>query len=173
MCDGQSADDCDYMNRTEFETVLNDRLTELDHHFSTITDILNAKKEAFIKLYRKDPRKSGDKSLSRLQALNETFDPTTQEKVSELGAVENVEYTAILETEKTILCDSFSNGKNVVFAGSDGRRSVKHIGSDGSGFGYCFLNHPQIQKNKSLKWCLRVPKMKRGYVGIVIILDHK
>ena len=165
MCDGQSADDCDYMNRTEFETVLNDRLTELDHHFSTITDILNAKKEAFIKLYRKDPRKSGDKSLSRLQALNETFDPTTEEEVSELDAVDTVECTEITGTQQTIFCDSFSNG----------RKSIKT--KFGNGRGYCFLNHPKIQKNETLKWSLRVPKFgedpNSGYVGMIIILDFK
>ena len=165
MCGGQSADDCDVMNRAEFETILNDRLTNLDHQFSTINDILNAKKEAFIKMYRKDPRKSGDKSLSRLQALNETFDPTTEEEVSELDAVDTVECTEITGTQQTIFCDSFSNG----------RKSIKT--KFGNGRGYCFLNHPKIQKNETLKWSLRVPKFgedpNSGYVGMIIILDFK
>ena len=161
------------MNRDEFESLLNDQLTNLDRQFSTINDILNAKKEAFIKLYRKDPRKSGDESLSRLHALNETFNPTTQEEVLELDAVETVEYSAILETGQTIFCDSFSNGENVVFARSDGRRSVKNQFGAGRAR-YCFLKHPKIQKNKTLKWSLRVPKFGGlphiSFVGMVIIL---
>ena len=35
--------------------------------------------------------------------------------------------------------------------------------------GYCFLNHPKIEENQILKWCLEIPKLY-SFVGRVIIL---
>ena len=75
MCDGQAAGDCDVMNLAEFKTTLNDRLTKLNDQFSTLNDVLEAKKEAFIELYRSDPRISHDESISCLQTALEAFDP--------------------------------------------------------------------------------------------------
>ena len=60
LCDGQAADDCQFMKLAAFETTLNDQLTKLNDQFTTIYDILESKKEVFIKMYRKDPRISHD-----------------------------------------------------------------------------------------------------------------
>ena len=79
MCDGQAAGDCDVMNLAEFKTTLNDRLTKLNDQFSTLNDVLEAKKEAFIELYRTDPRISHDQSISCLQTAMEAFDPAHPE----------------------------------------------------------------------------------------------
>ena len=70
MCDGQPAGDCDVMNLAEFNTTLNDRLTQLDDQFVTIGDVLKTKKEAFIELYRKDPRISHDEAVLCLLTTN-------------------------------------------------------------------------------------------------------
>ena len=79
MCDGQAAGDCDVMNLAEFKTTLNDRLTKLNDQFSTLNDVLEAKKEAFIELYRTDPRISHDESIFCLQTAMEVFDPAHPE----------------------------------------------------------------------------------------------
>ena len=76
MCDGQPADDdCNFMKLAVFETTLNDRLTKLDNQFNTTIDILQTKKDAFIELYRNDPRISHDNAVSLLQRTIENFDP--------------------------------------------------------------------------------------------------
>ena len=69
-------------------------------------------------------------------------------------------------TEQIIICDSFSDD-NVGVTVSSCKRSVKKCGY----IGYCFLNHPKIEKNQILKWSLRVPKFLFGYIGMVIILE--
>lgn len=144
MCNGQAADDCDVMYLAEFDSILNDRLEELDNEFSSINEILESKKEAFINLYRKDPRLLHHDTLVRFKRYIESFDPTPPEK-------------------ETIVCESFSDtNKNVTV--SSCKRSVKS-----SAFGYCFINHPPIGKNQILKWSLRVPKFGNGIIGIVII----
>ena len=74
MCDGQAADDCDFMNLAQFETTLKDQLAKLDDHFSTIDEVLKAKKEAFIKMYRKDPRISNDETITFLLSSLEALD---------------------------------------------------------------------------------------------------
>ena len=63
-----------------FETTLNDRLAKLNDQFSKIQDILETKKEAFIEMYRKDPRISHDDAVSVLQRINENFDPSNPER---------------------------------------------------------------------------------------------
>ena len=78
-CDGQPADDCDLMNLGEFETAFNDRLEKLDDQFSTIFDVLKAKKEAFIEMYRKNPKISHDEAVNFLQTTTESFDPSNPE----------------------------------------------------------------------------------------------
>ena len=145
MCDGQAADDCDFMNLAEFETTLKNRLTKLDDQFATLNEILNLKKEALIKLYRKNPRNSHDETFLRLQAFIEAFDPTNQ----------------------AVVCDRFSDDNENVIVSSC-KRSVKFYKNKN---GYCFLNHPKIEKNQILKWSLQVPKFKYSVIGMVIILE--
>ena len=72
------------MKLAVFETTLNDRLTKLNDQFSTIQDILETKKEAFIEMYRKDPRISYDDAVSLLQRINEDFDPSYPERERQL-----------------------------------------------------------------------------------------
>ena len=79
MCDGQVAGDCDVMNLAEFKTTFNNQLTKLNDQFSTLQDVLEAKKEAFIQLYRTNPRISHDESISCLQTALEAFDPAHPE----------------------------------------------------------------------------------------------
>ena len=82
LCDGQAAGDCDVMNLAEFKTTLDDRLKKLDDQFSTLNDVLDAKKEAFIEMYRTDPRISHDESISCFQTALEAFVPA-QPKMDE------------------------------------------------------------------------------------------
>ena len=89
-------------------------------------------------------------------------------EIPELEAVETVKTSPITEIKQTIICDSFSDDNcNVIV--SSCMRSVKGV----YGYsGYCFLNHPKLQKNQILKWSLRVPKFGRlGWIGMVIILE--
>ena len=74
MCDGQAAEECNFMKLAVFETSLNDRLTKLNNQFTAIHGVLATKKEAFIEMYRKDPRISHDDAVSMLQRINEDFD---------------------------------------------------------------------------------------------------
>ena len=74
MCDGQPADNCTFMKLNEFESALNDRLTRLNEQFVAITDVLKAKKDCFIQMYRKDPRISHDEAVSCLHKINESFE---------------------------------------------------------------------------------------------------
>ena len=79
-------------------------------------------------------------------------------------AVETVQPSS--ESKQTIVCQSFSDNNYDVTVSID-KRSVK---GNGYGWGYCFLNHPKLQKNQILKWSLRVPKFKfPGWIGMVIM----
>ena len=163
MCDGQAADDCDFISLTEFETILNDRSAKLDDQFSAINDVLKTKKEFFMEMYRKDPRKSHEKAVTRFREYIEAFNPTNPEELPELETVEN---PSIMEFKQTILCNRFSNeNKNVTLSSS--KQSVK---GKARTWGYCFLNHPSIQKNQILRWSVRVPKF-RYFLGMVIVLE--
>ena len=71
MCDGQSAGACDFMNLTDFETAFNDKLAKLNDQFSKIGELLESKKEAFVEMYRKNPKMSLDETGSFLYAINE------------------------------------------------------------------------------------------------------
>ena len=94
----------------------------------------------------------------RLQTFNEAFDPTQQEEVPELEAVDTVETMPIVRTQQTVVCDRFSDdNKNATV--SSCKRSVKLI--DNYRDGYCFLDHPKIEKYQILKWSLRVPKFHK------------
>ena len=322
MCDGQPADDCDFMNLIEFKTTLHNRLANLDEQFDTINNVLKTKKDAFIELYRKDPRISYDEVVSRLQTTFEAFNPTNPDEAEEAKRladqlladqktqleymctklkerlnkeeeksekrleanknlrkslegqikeqkvarqklesenasldkklkilvkqeqiqfndklaktswektnleqrlrekeqclrklqsslsgteIQNEELQSVLVEElktmekitidlktvipttsdvdakilrlselfqqiqarlkQTIVCESFSDD-NVKVTISKCKRSVKGY----IDLGYCFLNHPKIEQNQILKWCVRIPKFK-GNIGMVIFLD--
>jgi len=166
MCDGQAADDCDIMNLDEFEITLNNRMAKLDDQFDKINESLKTKKEALKSIYRKNPRISHDCNFLRLQTCIENLDAIIPEEEPELEAAETVETISITESKQIIVCDSFSNdNKNMIV--SSCKRSVKKFGN----LGYCFLNHPKIEKNQILKWSLRVPKFDDGWIGIVLIFE--
>ena len=263
MCDGQPADDCDVMNLAEFQNTLKYRLEKLDDQFLAIADVLKAKKEAFAKMYRENPKISHDEAVSLLQLFTEAFNPNNPEEGSALNTMQNQliklqEQLAhqqriaaeaeearrgaeelirgaeekneelqsvlnIVELEKsnlgeeleemkksslnlkndiekltrdlkavtvklrcvsssksevdgnkqnqkskqTIICDSFSNDNYDATVSSCKRR----VEVDDYTYGYCFLDHPRIEKNQVLKWTIRVPKFKDGRIGMVIILD--
>ena len=90
MCGGQPADNCDFMKLHEFKYNLNVRLKKVKKQFATIHDVLEgflvegflveAKKEALIEIYRKDPRISHDDAVSSLQRTIEAFDLLRPEK---------------------------------------------------------------------------------------------
>ena len=65
MCDGKEAADCDIVNLADFESTLNDELAKLDDQFKIINDILATKKEAFIKMYKKNPWVSQKTAVER------------------------------------------------------------------------------------------------------------
>ena len=88
MCDGQAADDCEIFTSAEVESNLNDRLAKLNDQFAVINDILKAKKEDFIKMYRSNPMTSYDDAVDRLQRTLESFNPMNPMEVPELEAVE-------------------------------------------------------------------------------------
>ena len=165
MCDGQAADDCEIFTLIEIESTLNDQLAKLDDQFAVINDILKAKKEDFIKMYRANPIRSQDEAVLQLQKTLEVFNPMNPKEIPELEAVETVETSPITESRQTIICDSFSENNHYVTVSSCGRSVM------GNGYGYCFLNHPKLQKNQILKWSLRVPKFFDGNIGMVIILE--
>jgi len=73
MCDGQPATDCEIMSLTEFNSKLNDQLTKLDDQFAVINEELKLKKEAFIEMYKKDPRFSQDVAVSNLHQQIKDF----------------------------------------------------------------------------------------------------
>ena len=168
MCDGQAADDCEIFLLAEVESTLKDRLAKLDDQFSVINDILKAKKEDFIKMYQSNPMTSHDDAVDRLQRTLESFNPMNPMEIPELEAVETVETAPIIESKQTIICESFSDDNHRVIVSND-KRSIKHNGGYYD-MGYCFLNHPKLQKNQILKWSLRVPKFKfPGWIGMVIM----
>ena len=65
MCDGKEAADCDIVNLADFESTLNVELAKLDDQFKIINDILATKKEAFIKMYQKNPWVSQKTAVER------------------------------------------------------------------------------------------------------------
>ena len=63
------------MKLHEFEYNFNVRLTKVNKQFTTMNNVLEAKKQAFIEIYRRDPRISHDDAISSLQTTIEDFDP--------------------------------------------------------------------------------------------------
>ena len=171
MCDGQPATRCEIMSLTEFNVKLNDQLTKLDDQFAAINEELKSKKEAFIEMYKKDPRFSHDGAVSNLHQRIKDFDPMNPQGIPELETVETIETPMISGNKQIIVCKSFSDDNEDV-AVSSCKRSVKFDHPDG-GYGYCFLKHPKIEKNQLLQWTIRVPKFAScALPGMVIIREY-
>ena len=87
-----------------------------------------------------------------------------------MGAAKTVGTTSLIESKQTIVCDRFSED-NFYVTVSSCKRSAEYNKKGGHGDGFCFLNHPKIEKNRILKWSLRIPKFRYGLIGMVIILE--
>ena len=118
---------------------MNNRLETVDNQFEAMSESINkaleAKKEALVKMYRKDPRVSRDDAVSSLNKIIEEFND-------------------ICITKQIVHCENFSyNNKNVEVSGCQGK--IRYIGR---GRGYCFLDHPRTGNDTILKWKLRIPR---------------
>ena len=142
-------------------------------------------------MYRKDPRISHDGAVSTLQKIIQDFDPLNSQGIPELPeVVETIETLTHCDTERdivtqnvtlaaneisgnvengtVIVCQSFSDDNFDVDVSSC-KRIVKFTDEQEYGFGYCFLNHPKIEKDQVLQWTVRVPKFYYlSEIGIVI-----
>jgi len=123
---------------------------------------LKQKKNAFIQIFRKDPRVSREKEILSLVKLIEDFDPINPKEEPEF---EN--------TFRTVICERFSNhNENVILSSCE--RSLKLKSEDGNKRrSHCFLNVPKIEENQILKWTIEVPKFRcvesvESYIGMVI-----
>ena len=76
------------MNLAEFETTLKQRLAKLDDQFATIDEVLKAKKEALIRMYRKDPRISNDEAIAYLLKNLEALEYTNPGEVTDSNAIQ-------------------------------------------------------------------------------------
>ena len=114
----------------------------------TINKALEVKKEALMKMYRKDPRISRDDAVLTLNKMIEGFNATC------------------INTQ-TVYCESFSDhSENVVISSS--KRSLTYFGHGSwESWGYCFLKHPKTGNDTLLKWTLQVPSLN-CFIGIVI-----
>ena len=130
-------------------------------------------------MYRKDPRFSQDGAVSILQKIIQDFDPLNPQGIPELEVVETIEEPTQNETlavnetseneesKKVIVCQSFSDDNEDVDLSSC-RRILKYTDKKDYGVGYCFLNHPKIEKDQVLQWTVRVPKFYwRSSIGMV------
>ena len=75
LCDGKPASDCNTISLTEFESTLNDQLYKLNSKFNDMNEKLSIKKNAFIQMYRRDPRISRDQAISSLEKMIDDFNP--------------------------------------------------------------------------------------------------
>ena len=136
-------------------------------------------------MYRKDPRFSQDGAVSILQKIIQDFDPLNPQGIPELEVVETIEEPtqnetlAINETseneesKKVIVCQSFSDDNEDVDLSSC-RRILKYTDKKEDGVGYCFLNHPKIEKDQVLQWTVHVPKFHfHSRIGMVITKEYK
>ena len=149
MCDGEPATGCDITDLAQYDYMLNQQLTEVDDQFSTITkkmeDVLNTTKEAFIKMYRKDPRFPRDDIFLSLHKI-----------IEDVSAINPIQI---------VKCESFSDlNKNVTVSKS--RRSVQCKGS----YGYCFINHSKLENLTKIVWTLQVQKCN-DFIGKVVALN--
>ena len=110
MCDGQTANDCDIMSLTEYESTLNDQLVKLDHQFAEIGEELEAKKADFVEIYRKDPRISRDEEFTNLKQMIQDFNPMNAQNIPALETVETIETRPITGHKGILVCESFSGG---------------------------------------------------------------
>ena len=134
------------MTVTDFDSKLKDQLSKLDERFDEVNQELKAKKEEIIEIYRKDPRFSREEAVRALQKIIQDFNPH----------------------KDVVVCQSFSDDNENVDVSSC-KRIVKVNYSKGS-LGYCFLNHPKIEKDQVLQWTVRVPKFHLDHsIGMVII----
>ena len=144
LCDGQPASGCEILTLTDFDSKLKHQFSKLDEQFDEINQELKKKKEEIIEMYRKDPRFSREEAVRALQKIIQDFD----------------------SHKDVVVCQSFSDD-NVNVDVSSCRRIVKL--NAGSPVGYCFLNHPKIEKNQVLQWTVRVPKFHCEHIiGMVI-----
>ena len=170
-CDAQTSRDCDTIHLTKYNLLVNSQLKKLDDQFSEIdaeirkvTESLQVKKEAFVKMYQKDPRISHDVAILRLKKAITDIIVINSEPTSELA------YTPTIERKQIVHCKNFclDRNHNVSIKFSFDMQSVQYPRSRYERWGYCFINHPKINNNTVLTWSIRVP-MFNGYIGIVII----
>ena len=166
MCDGIAANDCDIISLTEYETILNDQLVKLDDHFNEIDEELKTKKTSFIEMFRNDPSISRDEEVLSLKQKIQNFNPMNAHGIPALETFAATDIRPITENKRIEICDSFSED-NVNLIVSSCKRSIRSKGRTG----YCFLSHPNIDKNQILRWTLRVPRHQTS-IGIVIILKN-
>ena len=175
MCDGQPASDCEIMSLTEFNSKLNDQLAKLEDHFAAINDELKLKKEAFIEIYKKDPRFSHNAAISSLHQQIKDFNVMNPQEIPKIETVETTETPMISRNKQVIVCESFSddNTDGEGIAVSSCKRIVKYSKPGEPSIGYCFLKHPRIENYQSLQWTLRIPNFKKYCIlGMVIILEY-
>ena len=113
LCDGQAADECEFMKLAAFETTFNDRLTKLNDQFASIHGVLKTKKEAFIEMYRKDPRFSHDDAVSVLQRINEDFDPSYPERERDAMQQQLAELQEQLAGQENIVAEAEAMRRNL------------------------------------------------------------
>ena len=113
-----------------------------------------AKKEAFVKMYQKDPRISHEDGVAKLQQMIDEFDPTNPQEIPELEPDETIAPIPIPIGEKRIvILESFSDDNEKVTVSNN-----KRVVTVGEGYGYCFINHPKNDNKTILQWTLRVAK---------------
>ena len=124
--------------------MVKNRSEKVVDQFKAMSEALNkaleAKEEALLKMYRKDPRISRDDAVSTLNKMIEDFKATCI-------------------SLQTMQCENFSDDNENVNVSSC-KRSVQYIGHDR---GYCFLNHQKTGNDTLLKWTLRVPRFELNY----------
>ena len=97
----------------------------------------------------------------------QNFNPISARDKPALETFAANDITPISENKRMIICNTFSEDNlNVIV--SSCKRSIK---LQACRVGYCFLSHPNIDKNQILRWTVRVPRHKM-FIGIVIILKY-
>ena len=155
----------------------------MDEQFDEINQQLKLKKEAFIEMYRQDPRISHDEAVMNLRNRIQHFDPLNPHEIPALETVENIEEPKENETlaldekkgnavnQSVIYCNTFSDDNHEVIV-TDCKRRIKYYKKDDSGIGYCFLSHPKLEADQVLQWTVRMPKFHYCCeIGMVIILE--
>ena len=127
---------------------MNNRLEKVDDQFEAMSEAINkaleVKKEALVKMYRKDPRISRDDAVSSLNKMIEDFNDICIKK-------------------QIVHCENFSYYHNENVEVSSCKESIRYMGR---GRGYCFLDHQRAGNDTILKWKLRIPRFNY-FVGKV------